>query len=101
MWNGSIKLQRTVENATDSDGYPIEKVSYLENVQANFGDLTRDDEILANQKGYTVDQDIEIMQCNYNGEAVVIDELNGNIYDVKRTFHKNKKKTIHLICKRR
>ena len=49
----------------------------------NFRDSTRDDEVLAKQNGYTADQVVEIMACNYSGESFLVDESTGEIYDIK------------------
>ena len=55
-----------------------------------YQDATRNDEILASQKGYSADQNIETMACNYRGERMLKDESDGSLYDVKRTYKKDK-----------
>lgn len=101
MWNKSIKLPARVEITMDEDGFQTESVSFVEHIPANFMDVTRNDEILANQKGYTASQIIEIMECNYNGEKYLVDEATGEVYDVRRTFGKDKSMMIQLIGERR
>lgn len=101
MWNGSIQLVRKENAVQDKDGFRKESRAYSESIPANFTDVTRNDEILASQKGYTADQNIEIMECNYGGERCLLDESTGNIYDVKRTFRKDKSMAVILTCERR
>lgn len=101
MWNKSIKLVAGVDVITDEDGFDTEVEKYLEGIPANFMDATRNDELIANQTGYTADQNIEILLCNYNGEKFLYDEENGNKYEVKRTYRKDKSMNIVLTCERR
>lgn len=103
MWNGSIKLPTgSTEGGVNSNGFPIEPVyTFLEGIPASFTDTTRNDEILASQHGYTADQIIEIMACNYSGQSFLIDESTGQEYDIKRTHRGDKKMTIMLTCQRR
>ncbi len=98
---GSISLPRKRECNQDVEGFCSEEISYEEHIPADFQDVTRNDEILASQKGYSVDQNVEIMACNYNGESHLIDESTGEILDIKRTFRKNKSMKITLSCERR
>ena len=101
MWNKSIKLVTGVTVETDEDGFDTETETYLEGIPASFSDTTRNDEIIAHQTGYTADQNIEILDCNYNGEKYLYDEEDGSRYEVKRAFHKNKSMNIVLTCERR
>lgn len=101
MWNKSVKLVvEEIENA-DLDGFSEIREIYLEGIPANFTDTTRSDEIQANQTGYTADQNIEILKCNFHGEKYLYDEETGEKYEVKRTFHKDKSMSIVLTCERR
>lgn len=102
MWNKSIKLVTGEMDVKDKDGYTIQTAEqYLEGIPANFTSATRNDELVANQKGYTADQNIEILSCNYNGERFLYDEENGDKYEVKRAFSKDKSLNITLTCERR
>lgn len=101
MWNKSIKLVTRVEVTADADGFDKEVEQYLENIPASFTDVTRSDEIKASQTGYTADQNIEILRCNYNGEKYLYDEETGDKYEVKRTFGRDKSMNIVLTCERR
>lgn len=101
MWNKSIKLVAGVDVITDEEGFDTEVEKYLGGIPANFTDTTRNDELIANQTGYTADQNIEILFCNYNGEKFLYDEENGNKYEVKRTYRKDKSMNIVLTCERR
>ena len=80
MWTRSIKLQRKESRQQDKDGFIREGEVYTESIPANFTDVTRNDELLAAQKGYTADQNVEIMSCNYNGEEYLLDESDGASY---------------------
>ncbi len=97
----SIKLLAERRVTEDSDGFPTYEDIYITGIAADFTDTKRADEMLANQMGYTVDQVIEIMACNYNSQSEVIDESDGTVYEVKRTHRKNKSSKIELTCQRR
>lgn len=101
MWNGSIKFVRKGIPDQDKDGFYRKSDLYSESIPASFTDVTRNDEILASQEGYTADQNIEVMECNYEGERCLLDESSGNLYDVKRIFQKNRSMSIILTCERR
>ena len=100
MWNNSIKLS-TDDGELDDDGYKKKVKSYTKSIPANFLDTTRDDEILANQLGYTAHQVVEIVACNYSGQKYLLSESDNMEYEVKRTFKKNKSMYIQLTCERR
>lgn len=101
MWNGSIRLRSKGDRKQDKDGFPEDSGIYTESIPANFTDITRNDEILAAQKGYTADQNIEIMACNYSGEDYLLDESDNSLYEVKRTFRKDKSMKLVMTCERR
>ena len=94
MWNGSIALPRRKYEDQDKDGWE-------HGIPASFADVTRNDEVLAAQKGYSADQNIEIMECNYQGESFLFDESREVIYDIRRTFRKDKSMVLVLTCERR
>lgn len=101
MWNKSISLPRKQGSNQDEAGFIEDEIFYEEHIPANFQDATRNDEILASQKGYSIDQNVEIMACNYNGEPYLIDESTEEIFDIRRTFRKDKSMKIILSCERR
>lgn len=101
MWNNSISLPRNRDGTQDNDGFTTSESLYERGIPANFTDVTRDDEILASQRGYTVSQNVEIMACNYAGEEYLIDDSTGDTLEVKRTFRKDKSMKITLSCERR
>lgn len=100
MYN-SIKIPTGYTEREDEDGFVIKEPTYLTGIPCTFLSATRNDEILANQKGYTADMVIETMACNYNGEKEVVDESTLEAYEVKRTFRDYKKGIIQLTCQRR
>lgn len=101
MWNGSIRFIKKGNDMQDKDGFYQYDGELLESIPASFTDVTRSDEILASQEGYTADQNIEIMACNYSGERCLMDESDGAIYDVRRTYRKDKSMSMILTCERR
>jgi hypothetical protein len=86
----------------NENGFP-EDVSYewLGGIPANFTDTTREDEVLANQLGYSADQNVEIMKCNYSGQSFFVDEATGDEYDIKRSYEKDKSGRIVLTAQLR
>ena len=101
MWNRSIKIPTGKTVTTDSDGFETETVTFLEGVPASFKDATRSDVLLGKQAGYDVDVIVEIMACVYNGASYIVDELNGDVYDVQRSYQKDKAMTVQLTATRR
>lgn len=101
MWNNSIKLPKSKSTEVDEDGFETEEYVYLEKIPANFTDVTRNDVLVAMQAGYTANQNIEIMKCNYGGQSFLVDESTGDVYDIRRTFAKDKSMLINLTCERR
>ena len=101
MWNKSISLVIGQKKETDADGFDTVTEECMNGIPTNFTDVTRNDEIVANQFGYSADQNIEITACNYNGQRFLYDESDGVRYEVKRTFRKDKSMNIILTCERR
>lgn len=101
MWTGSIALPRKIISCQDKDGFLKEEVKWEAGIQASYTDVTRSDETFASKQGYTADQNIEIMACNYLGETFLKDESSNLLYDIKRTYKKNKSGTMILTCQRR
>lgn len=102
MWNRSISLPvQRLEDNPDDDGFSNPSFEFMGGVPANFTDVTRNDEILAYQRGYTADQNIEIVACNYGGQSWLVDERTGDVYDIRRTYHRDKANVIVLTCERR
>lgn len=102
MWNRSIALPRRKEQEQDKEGFFKEEIyDWERGIPTSFTDITRNDEILAAHKGYQADQNIEIMACNYQGQSFLRDESNNQIYEIKRTFRKDKSSKVVLTCERR
>lgn len=101
MWNSSISLPIEKKESQDAEGFPSKTYGYITEIPASFTDVTRNDEILASKKGYTVDQNIEIAKCNYSHQTWLIDEATGDIYDIRRTYSKDKSMILILSCERR
>ena len=101
MWDTSISLPVSKTETQDAAGFPQEDTGYLNGIPANSLDVTRNDQILANQMGYTADIIIEIDAAAYSGQGFFVDESTGDIYDIRRTFRKNKSSRIQLTGKLR
>lgn len=101
MWDRSIKLPLGCEEARDADGFPVKEYTFVSNIAASYQDVTRSDEIMADQKGFRADAVFEILSCNYSGQSWLIDESTGLEYDIKRSYQKDKANTVHLTCERR
>lgn len=101
MWNKSISLPVERHGQQDSAGFEQVGYDYITGIPASFKDVGREEEILAAQKGYTADHNIDIMACNYNGASFLLDESDGCRYDIHRTFRKDKGMLITLTCGRR
>lgn len=99
MWNRSIRLIHQKGGKTDKDGFEKKEHVCSGKIPAGFQDVTRNDQILAEQSGYEVDQNIEIMACNYNREPLLMDEETGEIYEIMRTFRLNRSRKIILTCR--
>lgn len=102
MWNKSISLPVKRQGTVNKNGIMQDSVfEFIGGIPANFTDVTRNDETLASQLGYTADQNVEIMACNYNGQDFLIDDEDGSRYEIRRTHRKNKAMTIILTCELR
>lgn len=101
MGGTSIRLIRHKKNGQNSNGFAENQAVYSESIPASITNATRNDEILASQKGYTADQNIEIMACNYHGERQLMDEADGRIYDIRRTYKNHKSMKMILTCEMR
>ena len=101
MWNTSIALPEYKTESQDSAGFAEEETGFITGIPASSADATRNDEILANQMGYTADIVVEIEAAAYNGQGYFVDESDGRIYDIRRTFRKNRANRIQLTGKLR
>ena len=96
MWVTSITLVGHKEETQDSAGFVSEEDDKITGIPANSLDTTRNDEILANESGYTADVVMEIESAAYHGQSSFMDEATGDWYDIRRTFRKNKSNRIQL-----
>lgn len=102
MWNGSIKLlRRYLKEEPDDDGFKKVTVHKTESIPAGFMDVTRNDQILASRSGYNIDRNIEIAACNYQRQQFLEEDSTGELFEVMRTFQKDKSMMITLTCRRR
>lgn len=96
MWVTSITMIGSKEETQDSAGFVSENSEKITGIPANRLDTARNDEILANEAGYTADVIMEIEAAAYYGQSAFMDEATGNWYDIRRTFRKNKSNRIQL-----
>lgn len=102
MWNKSISLPLKKTAGVDKDGFPAGTAyEYLGGIPASFTDATRNDELLAMQQGYTADQNVEVMACNYSGQSFLVDEATGQRYEIRRAHRKDRSMTVLLTCEKR
>ena len=101
MWTTSVSLPRTDEPTQDSSGFVTHVKTLLQGIPASRKDATRDDEMLANQFGYTASCIYEMDKACYNGAGYLIDENTMEIFDIKRTFSGEKSNMISLTCEKR
>lgn len=96
----SLPVSQTVTR--DEDGFETYvSTEYLGGVPALFSDLTRNDEMLASQLGYTADQNVETDAANYSGQSFFVDEATGDVWDILRTFRKDKARKVVLTARKR
>lgn len=99
MWTRTIKVPVTTAEVQDAEGYPTNVPTYR-TIRANFLDATRNDQIVAEQKGYSADIIVEVMVRNLSGLPAnwsqFEDVLTGDVYELKRTYRKNKGRTVEL-----
>lgn len=101
MWTTSISLPVVHDDTQDAAGFITQIKDYMERIPASMLDSTRQDEILANQMGYTADVIVEIEVVAYNGAGYFIDEATGDEYDIKRTYRPERSNRIRLTGQRR
>ena len=95
MWNGSICFIKKKTTEKDKEGFCKSEIEMSEEIPA------RSDATLGNQRGYSADISVEILACNYSGESMFKDIATGKIYEVKRTYRKQKTMMIALTGEER
>lgn len=101
MYNRVIKFPKSQTIQQDKSGFQTETYEWIENIPACFKNTTRQDEILANQKGYAADIVVEIDSCNYTGAEFFVDMETNEEYWIRRTFAKETARTLQIIAERR
>ena len=99
MWNQIIKIPVSAQTTQDAEGYPT-TVTIYRTIRASFKSATRNDQIVADQKGYSADIIAEVMQRNLYGLpsnwSQFVDVLTGDVYELKRAYKKDKGRTVEL-----
>lgn len=99
MWNRTIKIPLSTTTTQDAEGYPTHVTTYR-TIRASAKDATRNDQIVAEQKGYSADIIVEVMARNLSGIPAnwsqFEDVLTGDVYDLKRTYRRDKGRTVEL-----
>lgn len=101
MYNRVIKFPINQRIEQDESGFQTESYDWIENVPACFKNTTRQDEILAQQVGYTADIIVEIDAANYPGSAFFVDMGTGDEYFIRRTYTKETSRTLQMTAERR
>ena len=102
MWNGSISLPSGKQAGQNKNGFETEtEYAFMKGIRAQFKEVTRSEQSLAQQKGYTADIVVRIMACNYQGQSFFKDEATGEYYDIRRTYRPPDAMTIELTGERR
>lgn len=101
MWTTSISLPAEDNPAQNESGFVTHNKSWEGGIPANMMDATRQEEVLANQRGYNADVVVEIDAEAYNGAGHFMDEATGDEYDIVRRYQKDKSNRIRLTGQRR
>lgn len=97
MWTGAIAFSTPIATRTPS-GIKQMIEDWGTPIRASFKDTTREDEIAANQLGYTADVNVEIHRSAYAGQSYLKDVGTGDIYDIRRTYQAERAMMIILTC---
>lgn len=89
-----LPIEYSSESSYDSQGFWHGIVDETRTVRANIKDVTRQDELLAKESGYTASIIVEISKCAYNGEAQF--RYQQRYYDVKRSYTPDKSFKVQL-----
>lgn len=99
MWNRTIKIPVSTTTTQDAEGYPT-KVTTWRTIRASVQDATRNDQIVADQKGYSADIVVDVMARNLYGLpgnwSQFEDVLTGDLYELKRKYQKDKGRMVEL-----
>lgn len=79
----SIKLPVSAAAERDSEGFKTESITWQDNIPATIRDATRHEQVQASQEGYRIDHIYETRF--YEGQSILMDEADGQIYDIKQT----------------
>lgn len=79
----SLPIEST--RTQDADGFVSETPEYLEHIRATTRSATAEDVTAASAGGYTITRVYQTSIHNYAGQSYLIDENEGQIYDIKRT----------------
>lgn len=101
MFNKIIKFPVKQELHQDESGFASETYQWIEDVPACFKNATRNDEILAQQTGYTADVIVEVDAVNYPGSNFFVDMETGDSYWIRRTFTKENGNILQMTAERR
>ena len=99
MWNRTIKVPVSSVTTQDAEGYPTTTTVYR-TIRANLQSASRNDQIVADQKGYSADIIATVMARNLAGLPLnwsqFIEPVSGDVYEVKRTYRADKSRFIEL-----
>lgn len=78
----SLPIEST--QTQDADGFVSETPDYQEHIRATTRPATAEDVTAASAGGYTITRVYQTSAPNYLGQSYLIDENEGQIYDIKR-----------------
>lgn len=100
MWNRTIKIPLGSTVTQDDEGYPIRESTYLTGIPASVLSAGRQDQILADQKGYNADAVYVVLARNLyrlpGNWSQFIDEVTGDVFEVKRIYQADKSRMVEL-----
>lgn len=99
MWNRTIKIPVSSITTQDAEGYPTTQTVYR-TIRANIQSASRNDQIVADQKGYSADIIATVMTRNLLGLprnwSQFVEPLSGDVFEVKRTYRPDKSRFVEL-----
>ena len=99
MWTSVIKIPVSSKTTQDAEGYPTTITQYRE-IPASIQSAQRGDQILGEQRGYSADAVVVVLERNLYGLprnwSQFIDVETGDVYELKRVYHQDRNRTVEL-----
>lgn len=96
----SVKFPTAIQHGRDAEGYPVDiTANWSDSYSATARDATNTESVKANQSGYDIERIFEV-HC-YAGAGYLVDDADGQWYDVKRAYTPRGSRATLLECTRR